>query len=63
MKVTVDGDNCMGCAVCESVCPEVFQMGEDNIAEVIADPVPDSHEDSCREAAESCPEEAIQIEE
>jgi len=53
----------MGCGVCESICPEVFQMGEDNIAKVLQDPVPESLEDTAREAAQSCPEEAIRVEE
>lgn len=63
MRVFVDREKCMGCGVCESVCPEVFQMGEDNIAKVLQDLVPESSEDTAREAAQSCPEEAIVVEE
>lgn len=63
MRVSVDREKCMGCGVCESICPEVFQMGEDNIAKVLQDPVPESLEDTAREAAQSCPEEAIRVEE
>ncbi len=63
MKVSVDREKCMGCGVCESICPEVFQMGDDNIAKVLQDPVPDSLEAAAREAAGSCPEEAIEVEE
>ncbi len=63
VRVSVDPEKCMGCGVCESICPEVFQMGDDNIAKVLQDPVPEALEDSAREAAESCPEEAIQVEE
>jgi len=37
-------------------------MGDDNKAKVKLDPVPPALEASCREAAESCPEEAIRIE-
>ncbi len=63
MRVSVDPEKCMGCAVCESICPEVFQMSDDNIAKVLRDPVPEALEDTAREAAQSCPEEAIQVEE
>ena len=33
MKAIVDEERCFGCGVCESTCPEVFQMGDDNKAE------------------------------
>jgi ferredoxin len=62
MKAAVDKDLCMGCGVCVDLCPEVFEMDEDNKAEVKATPVPPEAEDSCREAAEQCPSEAIKIE-
>lgn len=42
---------------------QVFEMGDDDIAVVIADPVPAEAEENAREAADSCPTEAISIEE
>jgi ferredoxin len=62
MKVKVDADLCTACGVCEEICPEVFEVTEE-VAELKADEVPAEHEDSCRESAESCPTEAIIIEE
>ncbi len=61
MKAVVD-DSCSGCGVCIDVCPEVFEMGDDDIAVVIADPVPAEFEDACREAADGCPSESIILE-
>jgi ferredoxin len=61
MKATVDEDTCTGCGACEDVCPEVFGLVDD-VAKVKANPVPPEHEDSCREAAEACPVEAISVE-
>ncbi len=63
MKAIVDKDRCFGCGVCEATCPEVFEMDPDSKAEVKVDPIPPALEESCREAAQSCPEEAIKIEE
>lgn len=63
MKATVDPDTCIGCAVCEGTCPEVFEMSDDDLAVVKVDLVPAEAEGTCREAAEECPVEAISIEE
>lgn len=62
MKAKVDLDLCTGCGLCPDICPQVFELDGDG-ARVIVDPVPSDAEDACREAAESCPVEAIAIEE
>ncbi len=63
MRAIVDVETCTGCGLCVDVCPEVFELNEESIAKVIADPVPPEAEDTCRDAAESCPVDAISIEE
>jgi ferredoxin len=63
MKASVDKSLCLGCGICVDVCPEVFEMGDDNLAVAKVAEVPVEAEDRCREAAEQCPETAIQIEE
>ncbi len=60
MKVTI-ADTCVDCGLCIDICPEVFEIG-DEMAEVIADPVPEALEDQVREAADQCPVEAIIVE-
>lgn len=60
MKANVDKDTCIGCGLCEAICPAVFAM-KDSIAEVIADPVPSDAESTCQEAVESCPVAAITV--
>ena len=61
MKVTVDEETCIGCEVCVDTCPEVFEMADDK-ARAKANEVPKDVVESCREAAENCPVEAIQLE-
>ncbi|HOB86817.1 MAG TPA: ferredoxin [Bacillota bacterium] len=61
MEVRVS-DECSACGVCEDICPEVFELGDEK-AEVKVNPVPAEYEDKCREAAEECPTEAIEISE
>lgn len=63
MKANVDKDTCIGCGLCPSICPEVFEMQDDGKAGVMADPVPDSAKDSAKEAEGSCPVNAISVEE
>ena len=58
LKATVDKDLCTGCGLCESTCPEVFEI-QDDVAVVLVDVVPKEAEESCQEATDDCPVEAI----
>ena len=62
MKVCVDPELCDGCGPCVDICPEAFELNEDGIAVVKLDEVPSELQEACKEAAESCPTEAISIE-
>lgn len=55
-EVEVDHDRCIGCGVCEELCPEVFEV-RDEKSWVVGPDCCDSCE--CEEAVESCPVEAI----
>jgi len=61
MKVIIDPDLCTGCGTCESICPEVFELGDDGLAHVI-EGADCAAAGCCEEAADSCPESAITIE-
>jgi ferredoxin len=60
MKVKIDADLCTACEECVETCPEVFEMVDD-IAKAKVDTVPDDAVDTCKEAAENCPVECIEI--
>jgi ferredoxin len=62
MKTRVTED-CIGDGICAEICPEVFEMRDDGLAHVIADPVPEGLEGKVKEAAEACPAVAIEVEE
>ncbi len=61
MKASVN-DECIGCGLCESTCPEVFAIGDEGTAEAIVDEVPEENEDAAQEAADNCPVGAITVE-
>ena len=60
MKARIE-DSCTACGLCLDTCPDVFAMGDD-IAIVIADPIPPESEELAEQAADECPVEAIIIE-
>ena len=61
MKAKVDPDLCTGCELCVDTAPDVVEMKGD-VAVAKVDAVPAGSEDVTKEAAESCPAEAISIE-
>ncbi len=54
-------DTCIGCGACVGIAPEVFELGDDGLAVVIAGDLGDN-EESAKEAATACPVEAIVVE-
>jgi len=61
-KPVIDYDECIGCASCVEVCPEIFELRDDEgKAYVIAEEKCDTCD--CEEAAGICPTEAITLEE
>ncbi|WP_407305762.1 ferredoxin [Desulfosporosinus sp. SB140] len=61
MFASVNSD-CIGCAACEAICPQVFRMNSYGIAEAYINPVPQDAERLTKDAANSCPVEAITVE-
>jgi ferredoxin len=60
MKVKVDRDLCIGVSNCVVIAPTVFKLDDENKA-VVLDPG-SVGETTLMEAAESCPENAIIVE-
>lgn len=62
MRASIEREGCISCGLCESICPEVFRMADDGLAEVYVSPVPESAQDSAAEARDSCPTSVITLE-
>lgn len=72
----VDRDACVACGVAPSLCPQVYVLGDDNGKNRVVDEysktftndksvgeIPDELYNCAKEAADSCPVQAISIEE
>jgi len=59
MAIKVDQETCIGCGACVSLCPNTFQMSEEGKSEVISE----EDVDCAKNAAQSCPVQAITVEE
>lgn len=62
MKVSVDSQRCQGHTLCAMIAPDSFELSDiDGSASAIDEVVPADRQDQVREAAHSCPEQAITI--
>jgi len=57
-RISIDRSLCSGYGVCESIAPEVFELGDDGLAVVRSGM---SEDEAVREACESCPMGAITV--
>jgi ferredoxin len=61
MKVTIDRSGCISCGICESICPRVYRLDDEGLAEVVNQP-DESSETAAAQAATDCPTAVIIIE-
>lgn len=60
-KVKINQKKCLGCGTCTFIYPEMFEINNEGKAEVKK--IEKIDEEKLKEAIESCPVEAIEIEE
>jgi ferredoxin len=63
MRVEVDLDLCESNAVCVGIAPEIFDLGDDDLAKVLVDEIPAAREADVREAVTMCPKIALSLHE
>jgi ferredoxin len=59
--VKVNKEKCIGCGLCVSLCPDVFEIGEDGKSQIISGADFDKNEKCVKEAREGCPVSAVEI--
>ncbi|AKK28847.1 ferredoxin [Mycobacterium sp. EPa45] len=64
MKVRVDQERCQGHTLCAMIAPDMFELNDiDGSSSAVTEDVPADQIELVREAAHSCPEQAILIDE
>jgi ferredoxin len=62
MKIHVDTDRCTGHGVCESISPEVFEVGDDGIVRLLTEDLTESQRPDLESAVAECPTQALRLE-
>lgn len=65
-KIEVNKDACIGCGACTAIANDVFEFGDDGLAQVRSNvdvsSIKDTLEEDVTDAAEGCPTSAITAE-
>lgn len=61
MNVVVDRDRCEANGVCENLVPEVFQLDDDDVLNILEPEPPPELMDKVRHAVRSCPKAALEL--
>ena len=67
MKTRVKKDTCIGCGACTVIADNIFQIGDDGLAEVVnptendVQEVIEDEKENVIDASESCPTGAIEV--
>ncbi|HWQ88336.1 MAG TPA: ferredoxin [Desulfitobacteriaceae bacterium] len=62
MKVTVNKDTCISCALCVRTCLDLFTLDENNKAVALVEVVPPQSAECAKAAELICPVDAITVE-
>ena len=62
-KLLLDESRCTGLGLCEAYAEHVFEIQDDGSLALLTDEIADGDLDAVRQACESCPTEALRLEE
>lgn len=64
MKIKINQEDCIGCGSCSAICPDVFDLNQDNKAFVKSTNTDqgEANQECVKEAVEICPVDVIKIE-
>ncbi|MDQ6838571.1 MAG: ferredoxin [Actinomycetota bacterium] len=62
MRIVLDENTCSSLGVCESIAPDVFEIGDDGALTVLNSSPPEDQRALIEEAVTSCPTGALSLE-
>jgi ferredoxin len=62
MQIHIDTDRCTGHGVCESLVPEVFEVGDDDVVHLLTDVFTEAQRGDLESAVAECPTQALRLE-
>lgn len=60
-KIKVDYDACESNAMCEALAPDIFQLDDEDLLQVLDDRVTEENRERVEQAVAACPKSAISI--
>jgi ferredoxin len=60
-EIVVDWDECEANAVCESILPQVFQVDENDMLNILIEHPPAELLDQVQQAVDMCPKRALSL--
>jgi len=60
-RIGVDRERCLGTGSCEALAPELFEVGDDGIVEVLAQPEDEQGRAVAADAVQACPTRALSL--
>lgn len=61
MIASIRREGCIACGICTQICPEVFYIADDGLADVKNSKVPVINETAAYDAQENCPVSVIDV--
>ena len=62
MRIVLDESKCSSLGMCESVAPDVFEVGDDGALQILDATPPEDRRAEMEEAVAACPTGALSIE-
>lgn len=62
MRITADRDRCIGSGMCALIAPDIFDQDDDGTVRLL-DPQPRQQHSAVREAFDTCPARALEVDE
>ncbi len=61
MQIIIDKNKCLGCGLCVSIASDIFEIGEDGKSKIKEEVDLEKNKQLIAQAKESCPVQAIEI--